>query len=273
MEIWHRITYNKLDAVEHLLDKWAINCVKSPLPGDGYILTFEIAESDRRWPQIAELLRQKQTLDLYETFFTSQEIEAAEWIRLSPTFEQGYPAPKEGWELTTYADECPNCGAGYRQKAPFRLAKEPRLGKHSFMSLYWTYTIFTSQQVITALAAADIRGYERWDVLLHRTGQPSQVVSQLFFPEIAEAGLAEEDQLQPETCPQCSLTKYGYHKRGYMHYRRNALRTGVDIQLTQEWFGSGSHIGFREILISNQLARLIMENNWRGVSLKPVKLV
>ena len=273
MNIWHRITFGKYDGVDHIIENLGIKFAKTPGLEGYYLITFEIDESDPRWPQIANLVEEKNALNLYETFFTSQEIEAAEWTRLSPTFEQGYTTPKEGWELTTYADECHKCGAGYRQKAPFQIAKEPRLGRYDFMSLYWAYAVFTTQQVITALAAAGIRGYERWDVLLHRTGQPSQVVSQLFFPEIAEAGLAEEDQLQPEICPQCGLTKYGYHKRGYMHYRRNALRTGVDIQLTQEWFGSGSHIGFREILISNQLTRLIMENKWRGVSLKPVKLV
>lgn len=275
MEIWHRITYNKLDAVDHLLDRWAIDSIKSPLPGDGYILTFEIAESDRRWPEVAKLLRERQTLDLYDTVFTSQEIEAAEWVRLIPLFEQGYPQPKESWveNPLNYENECPKCGGGYRQKAPFRLAKEPRLGKHDFVCLYWTYTVFTTPAVIAALEAAGIQGYERWDAVLHRAKQPSQVASQLVFPVIAEAGLADEDKLQPETCPQCGLTKYGYHKRGYMHMRRHALRTDVDIQLTQEWFGSGGYSGHREILISNRLARLILAHDWRGVRLKPVELI
>lgn len=273
MKIWHRITFGKHEGVEPVIDSLGLKVTKTPGFDGYYLITFEIDESDPHWPQIADLVRDKQAPDFYNTVFTPQEIRAAEWIRLMPTFEQGYPAPKEGWELCTYAHECLKCGAGYQQKAPFHLEKEPRLGKHNFMSLYWAYTVFTTPQVITALTAADIRGYERWDALLHRTGQPSQVVSQLLFPTIAEAGLAEEDQLQPETCPQCGLTKHGYHKRGYMHLRRDALRTDVDIQLTREWFGSGSHIGFREILISNRLARLILEHGWRGVTLKPVELI
>ena len=273
MEIWHRIMFSKQEAVDDTLNGLGIKYKKSPLPGEHYVITFEIAESDRRWPRVAELISEKNAPNLYNTAFTPQEVRAAEWIRLMPTFEQGYPQPEDGWELATYAHECPQCGAGYRQKASFHLAKEPRLGRHNFMSLYWAYTVFTTPQVITALTTAGICGYERWDALLHHTGQPSQVVSQLLFPTIAEAGLAEEDQLQPETCPQCGLTKYGYHKRGYMHLRRDALHTDVDIQLTREWFGSGSHVGFREILISNRLARLILEHDWRGVTLKPVELI
>ncbi len=273
MEIWHRIMFSKQEAVDNTLNGLGIKYRKSSLPGEHYVITFEIAESDRRWPQVAELIREKNAPNLYNTTFTPQEVQAAEWIRLMPTFEQGYPQPEDGWQDTTYADECPKCGVGYRQKAPFRLAKEPRLGQHSFMSLYWAYTVFTTAKVLEVLSAQGIRSYERWDALIHRTGQPSQVVAQLFFPIAAGPGLTEEDQLQPETCPQCGITKYGYHKRGYMRLKRDALRTDVDVQLTQEWFGSGGHSGFREILISNRLARLIVENQWRGVSLKPVELI
>lgn len=273
MEIWHRTMFSKQETVDPVLDRWGIKYKKLPLPSDHYILIFEIAESDHRWPQVAELIRAKNAPDLYNTVFTPEEIAAAEWTRLMPVFEQGYPAPREGWKQITYANQCPKCGVGYRQKAPFHLEREPRLGKHSFMSLYWAYTVFVPPPVIAALAAADIRGYERWDALLHRTGQPSQVVSQLVFPAIAEASLADEDKLQPETCPQCGLTKYGYHKRGYMHLRRTALRADVDIQLMQEWTGSGGYGGYREILISNRLARLILAHDWRGVRLKPVSLI
>lgn len=273
MEIWHRIMFSKQEAVDYLLDIWGIQYKKAPLPGDHYVLTFEITESDPRWLRIAELVRTKDAPDLYNTTFTPAEIAAAEWIRLMPIFEQGYPQSEDSWKNITYVDKCTKCGAGYSQKAPFHLAKEPRLGRHDFMSLYWAYTVFVTPKVLEALTAHDVRGYEQWAALILRTGQPSQVVSQLIFPVMAQSGLAEEDKLQPETCPQCGLTKYGYHKRGYMHLKRDALRSDVDVQQTHEWFGSGGHNGFREILVSNRLARLILEHGWRGVALKPVELI
>lgn len=58
-----------------------------------------------------------------------------------------------------------------------------------------------------------------------------------------------------------------------MHLKREALRSDVDVLLTHEWFGSGGHMGFREILISNRLARLILEKGWGGVALKPVEII
>jgi hypothetical protein len=38
MDIWHRITYHRLDAVDHILDELGIRYRKSPLPRESYIL-------------------------------------------------------------------------------------------------------------------------------------------------------------------------------------------------------------------------------------------
>jgi ribosomal protein S27AE len=275
MEIWHRVMFGRGDSVNSALDFLGVKYKKFLLPGEHYVVIFEIAETDHRWPQVTELIREKNAADLFHTVFTPEEILSAEWIRLIPIFEQGYPQPKETWveNPLNYENECPKCGAGFRQKAPFRLAKEPRLGKHDFLCLYWTYTVFCTPKVLEALQAHQIRGYEVWEAIIHRINQPSKVVSQLVFPNVAGPGLADVDKLKPDTCPRCGITKYAYHKRGYMHLKREALRSDVDVLLTHEWFGSGGHSGFREILVSNRLARLILEKSWRGVALKPVEVV
>lgn len=275
MEIWHRITFGHRDSVDATIESLNVKHKRSPLPGRGYLIHVDITESDPRWPQLIALVREKNALDMYDTIFTEPEILSAEWVRIKPVFEQGYPQPEETWveNPLNYENECPKCGAGFRQKAPFRLAKEPRLGKHDFMCLYWTYTLFCTPKVLEALKAHQIRGYEVWQAIIHRISQPSKVVSQLVFPNVAGPGLADVDKLQPETCPRCGITKYAYHKRGYMHLKREALRPDMDVLLTNEWFGSGGYSGFREILISNRLARLILEKGWRGVALKPVEVV
>jgi hypothetical protein len=277
MEIWHRVGFTSVDNVDAILGKLGIKYKKTPgLPSGYYLITFEIKESDPRWLQIAELMREKGKADLFfDTVFSQEEILSAEWVRLIPTFEQGYPQPEATWVRNpiNYEGKCPQCGAGYRQVSPFRLAKEPRLGRHDFFSLYWTYTVFCTPRVLETLRAHAIRGYEVWEALLHKTGQPSRLVSQLVFPHVAGPGLLDDDKLQPETCSQCGLTKYAYHKRGYMHFKREALQAEVDILQTHEWFGSGGYGGYREILISRRLAELILREGWRGVRLKPVKLV
>lgn len=276
MRIVHRVGLNTVsdDGANSLIENLRIKHKRLPLPGGSALVVFQIDEADARWPRVAELVRQRSLPDMVDTVFTDQEILDAEWLRLVPRFEQGYPQPEEGmaWKRLVYDHECPKCGVGYRQKAPFRLAKEPSLAKHDFMTLYWAYSVFCTPRVLRALESAGIRGYEAWRPIIHRSGEPSEAVYQLVVPRVAQAGLAREDKLQPERCWRCLTTKYRSHLRGYMHLRREALHHDVDMQLTHEWFGSGGFGGYREVLVSNRVARLILTNRWRGVALKPVEL-
>ena len=275
MRITHRVGFGKFHAVDSTLDALEIKYRKTQLPEGYYVITFDIDEQDPRWPEVARLVREKHASDIFDTVFTAQEILDAEWVRLVPNFLRDYPQPEEGmaWTHITYENECPRCGVGYRQKAPFRLAKEPRLGKHDFWTFFWVYEVFCTPRVIEALRGSQFSGFEVWPALMHRSDQPSQLVSQLVFPTIAKPGLAKKDRQQPERCWRCGTTKYAFHMRGYMHLERKALRSDVDFQVTHEWFGSGSRSGHREILASNRVAKLILERKWRGLALKPVELV
>jgi hypothetical protein len=60
--------------------------------------------------------------------------------------------------------------------------------------------------------------------------------------------------------------------RGAMYLKRDALVPDVDVMQTYEWFGSG-HSAYREILVSNRLARIILDEGWKGVALKVVELI
>ena len=275
MEIWHRITFGHRDGVDDVIRSLNIKHKKSPLPGGGYLTHIDIRESDPRWPQLASLVEQTSAVNIFDTQFTPEEITNAEWVRLIPSFEQGYPQPEAGmeWKQITYENQCPECGVGYRQKAPFHLAREPRLGKYDLLCLYWTYTVFCTPRVLEVMRVHQIRGYKVWDVIIHKTNQPSKFVSQLVFPNIASTGLVDVDMPQPETCSECGITKYPPHLRGRMRLKREVVQLDVDILLTHEWFGSGKHSGFREILVSNRLARIILKHGWRGVALKPVEVV
>ncbi len=90
---------------------------------------------------------------------------------------------------------------------------------------------------------------------------------------MAHPGLAEVDKLQPETCVRCGITKYRSHPRGDMRLARGSLLTGIDVQLSNEWFGSRTRTAYREILTAQAVAGLILEQGWRGVALKPVRLI
>ena len=147
------------------------------------------------------------------------------------------------------------------------------MGRNDFVTLYWTYSILCTQRVVRKIEEAALRGVDIWPVILHGKDVPSEVLSQLVFPVVAGPGLDPRDMQRPEYCAACGITKYEYHRRGYMHIKRDALRNDVDAQLTYEWFGSNTKTGYREILISNRFARLILEQGWKGISLKAVALV
>jgi len=278
MKIWHRIGFHRLDNVDEILDSLKIKYVKSPLPGDSYTLTFDIHEDDLLWPEIKRLVQEKSEsgyLGFVYTSFEKEEILAAEWVRLCTGFKRYYPQPERNMKYVkdTFRRKCSSCGLEFDQKAPFRIKKEAKLGKYDFVSLYWTYGIFATQYVIEKIQIAGLKGIEVWPVMLHREDKPSDVISQLLFPHVAGPGLDEKEKVDPEPCSECGITKYAFHNRGYMHLKRASLLSDVDAQHTYEWFGSDTKWGFQEILISNRFARMIIEEKWKGVVLKPVKLI
>lgn len=275
MEIWHRIGFSHKDQVESTIEVLGLSYKKKPLPGGAYILHLDIVESDPRWEQILTLVREKRGVDIYDTIFSGEEIVDAEWVRLIPTFERGYPQPQESWidDHPNYRNICSKCGAGFVQSHSFQIEKEPQLGKHDFMTLYWTYALFATHRVFDILAEQGLSGFDRWEAIIQKTNKPSRTVSQIYIQHNAEPGLAATDQTKPEVCIQCGVTKYAFHKRGYMHLKRDSTLGGIDIQSTFEWFGSGGHNAFREILVSRRFAKLILDQGWQGVTLKPIKLI
>jgi len=276
MDIKHRISFNSINDAEFLsaVIEMGIDQKAIELPGGGgKFVTFVISESDPHWVRVAELVATRRAVNLVETIFTAEEIRNAEWSRLVSTFEQGYPQPKLHWPLKqlSYDIICPKC-AIYRQTHPMRLAKEPNLGRKSFMSLIWAGEIFCTPEVILGLENIQARGYEVWDALIHKIGKPSERVRQLYLPGIASPGVIVDDNLERKICPVCRTTKYYPHVKGPMYLDRGALLPDTDFMLTHEWFGHGL-LAWREILVSNRVASLILDKGWGGVRFKVVEVV
>jgi hypothetical protein len=275
MEILHRIVFSDRDKIDNLLEYNHIKYTKKiGYKGKSYLVIVKISESDLNWSIVSTLIKERHALDIFDTIFSEKEIGEAEWLLLKPSFEQGYPQPKNGWEKMVYGDSVrPLCGVGFTQIGPFHIAKEPFLRIHDFYRPSWTYVLFCSNKVISQIMENGISGVEIREVILHNTNLLSKVVSQLIFPHVTTPVLGEVDKIDPWTCPLCGITKYAYHKHGYMHLKNNQIRHDLDAQVTYEWFGTGTATGHREIIISNRFASIIVENNWHGVTLKPVKLI
>jgi hypothetical protein len=277
MEIWHRIS---LDAdQESILQKLDLHYERGydSIANRVKFVAFSIAESHPAWPQIKRLISPDQTFDFIWTKFSQAEILNAEWLTARAAHTIGSPVPEGiSWNEQYYERSCSTCGVGWRQKAPFHIKKEPHLGKNVFASFHGAFELFCTPEVLRIIELEAIRGYEVWPVLLHKTGEPSQSLHQLIVPNIAQPALIEEmaetEHFRKTVCPICGNVWYSYYVRGQMPMRREALYQDVDFQLTHEWFGN-SRTARREILVSGRLARLIVEQKWKGLDLWPVQVV
>jgi hypothetical protein len=274
MKIMHRISFNthRHPALLSRLQEIGLKYTDIKFLGKGgNFISFEIFESDPRWINVHKRLKRESVVNRVETFFTDEEIIKSEWLRLVPTFEQGYPQPKNTWvdELPTYENICRQCGT-YDQKSSFILKDEPYLHNKQFMVLIWTYAIFCDNSVFDEFEAHSFYGYRAWDAIVQKTGLSSQKIHQLFIPQIAEPGLVDVG-LRYQTCSTCGKRKYYPHVRGVMSINRGAIDPKLDFSLTNEWFGSGG-FAYREILVSNRVASLIIEKKWQGARLKVVTL-
>ena len=275
MEIIHRISINSLKDNEFftILKEIGIQYKSLELPGKkSNLIIFDISESNPNWEKVSKLITNYGASNVIETFFSPEEIKNAEWIRIM-AYEHGYPQPENSWPFnnSSYKIICPQC-AIHEQVGNMRIKKEPNLGKKDFMSLVWTNEIFVTDKILTGLVSIGAKGYEVRDVIINKTEIPSQVVHQIFIPEVALEALLKTDEMKSTVCQVCGNKKYNAHMKGIMYVDKNSILPDTDFLLTNEWFGNGL-IAYREILISNRIASLILDKGWQGVRMKAIELI
>ncbi len=282
MEIIHHIGFNSLSSIDlsNAISELNIKSEVVNLPKDGgMIISFDISESDTLWASVFELLKKYKGFEIYrgndifDTIFSDQEIRNAEWLRLIPTFDQGYPQPEGNWPFEQFSlvEVCPSCGI-YKQDNPLRMKKEPSLSGNSFMSFIGKGEIFATKEVFSRFQENQAKGYESWDVIIHKTEKPSEKVHQIFVLEEATPGLLYTEEMRKVGCQKCGTVKYYPHRNGIMYLKRESLISDMDFVRTSEWFGIGLN-AYQGILVSNRIAQLILDNGWQGVQMKVVGLV
>jgi hypothetical protein len=281
MDINHRISVSTRDTefISKIIET-GVEVHVLPLPGnDAKIVTIVIFESNPNWNKIIELVKTQNEFEIYvkgdifETVFSEEDVKKAEWLRLIPTFEQGYPQPENYWPIKqlSYSNVCPKCGV-HIQTSPMRIKKEPSMGKKTFMTLINARVMFCKNEVFSEFEVLNACGYEAKDVLIHKTSQPSQIGKQLYVPGVAQPGIVGLDESDKVICPLCNTIKYYSHSKGIMTIKKDSIPDNSDFVLSHEWFGSGL-IAFRELFVSNRIARLILEKGWLGVRFKVVELI
>ena len=249
---------------------------KIPHPGNStsQYITVEVSEADSNWDEVFQFLRKYAGFNIYgagdqfQTFFSDEEIRQAEWAWIIPMFEQGYPQPGSLEKRLIWNSACPECGL-YEQAKPIRMQKEPKLKNNSFMTQIADAKLFVVPEVFSSLEEIGAKGFEKWDVIIHKTNQPSQKVSQIYVPGVAKPGLIGSEDLKRRVCPKCGTIKYYPHKKGPMKLKKGIIPPETDFIRTNEWFGDGL-IAYQELLVSNRVAKLFLDKGWKGIRLKVI---
>ena len=237
-----------------------------------------MAEIDEGHPAFTEFRVRLNGKHTYiATRFTRDEIADAEWSigHARHSIESVRPGDY-AWSEEFYHKECRNCGAGWRQVAPFRIKKEPTLKKKVFSDFGSAFELFCAPVVLEAFQKHGMKGFETRPLILNKEDRPSESLKQLVVTEVAQPAIAEElvehERYSQTDCPVCGITWHAHYTRGALPLRKSALNPKVDFQLTSEWFGNGL-TARREILCSRQVVNLALENNWQGIQFIPVQVV
>jgi hypothetical protein len=235
---------------------------------------FEIAEDDPAWPELKVFLKGDHTFT--RTLFTDKERFDAEWCKIRSDHSiKSIRVPSDyGWSEEFFQNQCNNCGSGWKQIASLKLKREPKLGKNQFSSFGSGFELFCTPLVLEEFSRQNVNGFETWPLLLENSGEPIESLKQIMVTEVAEPAIAEElverECYSQTDCPVCGQTWHAHYIRGMLPLRRAALKPNVDFQLTNEWFGNG-RTARREILVSQRVVRLILENKWKGAELIPIQ--
>ena len=236
---------------------------------------FEMDEAHQAWPEMKVRLGTERTF--ISTEFSEREISEADWSIAWATHSIYALRPGDyGWSTDFFADQCKNCGAGWRQIAPFRIKKEPKLGKNMFANFGSAFELFCVPAVLETLKDHGMSGFETRHLILNKKGRPAESLKQLVVTEVAQPAVADElvehDRYSHTDCPLCGRTWHAHCTRGALPLRGSALNPTVDFQLTNEWFGNG-RTARHEILFSRRVVKLALENNWQGIQFIPIHVV
>lgn len=273
MEIRHRFTFSGKDNLLRELESLDARFETTQGFRGSFLITLETSESEPIWLEIEQLAKIFGAAELVSTHFSQEEILDAEWLTIERTNYQGYPQPETGWlqKRPNYQNYCSQCGV-YEQVGSFFLKKEPALRNNDFVSLFWTSAVLAKREIFDSLIEKHIVGFQQVDVLLQKTKTPSTIVAQMIPTVTARPGLTATDGFTGKTCDSCGVTKYLPVKKGKLRLQKNFAPEGIDIIATHEWFGDGA-MAFREILVSQRVAKLAIKQKWKGIRLKVAEMV
>lgn len=233
------------------------------------ILTFEILESDSRWPDLEAISRKWNAVDNVRTEFSRSELENATHLAIRPQWVNGYPMPDDddGYLRETYsATGCSVCGAKRTQTAPFRLLSAPKWGRRMVMVLNWIPDeLFVSSEATDAFADFGVASRE---VMHHKTSKVLGTVRQLVVPKVTSDHALDLVGRYDE-CGTCGITRYPHQVRGWFPPLLSSANP-PHVFKTYEVFGEGS-LSWSEIIVSGPVYRKLVDLGARGINFQPLR--
>jgi hypothetical protein len=262
MRVIHRISFHSSPIIRKEL------AVLGIVVGSTGFVAFDFDESQPQWPKVADWMKRRGVSSFVSTSFSEAEIRAAAWLALQPTWHHGYPQPNAdvfGYREVTYdlAEYCDVCGIGKKQRAPFQMKSEPRWGRSGILQLNWIFDEYFALPRV-------------WSTIFKPYGIGCRPVTNkrgIELKTVVQLVGAEEEDIVPDGLPVNKCTKCGRPK--YLPVTRGPFpalvnRPSAHMVKTRQYFGSGAS-AHHEVLVSQDIARSLLANKIRGVSLRPVQ--
>jgi hypothetical protein len=175
------------------------------------------------------------------------------------------------------------------------LSREPKAKLWHFFAPQWAHQVILARVEVQRLfEESGITGLRYLPPVLHRKGTPLTTITQLIpatsLPEGLVVAAQERVTCKPnneESWPggeertfqsnpvikRCGRVKYHVPSRlRLVHYFKTTFEKATDFALSAEWFGSGGAAS-QQVIVSNKVAKLVLERELRGLVLEPIQLV
>jgi len=260
MKIVHRISVNADQSDRESLKRLGVSI-------ESGFVSFEVEESDGRWPRLEEWCEKHQAVDDPRTEFSSTELSSADWLALAPEWHCGYPQPDEdkfGYLNATYdlKNFCAACGIGLEQKAPFQMKAEPRWGRRNITQLNWVFDEYFLTTALWQAVFAPAQIPSRPVLNMH--GEVMRTVVQLV---VETRAVIDTEGLLGQPCRMCGAIKYPPVARGF--FPRLKGEPSSSVARTNIYFGSGASAN-RVVLVSQRIRRELISAGAQGVSMIPI---
>lgn len=270
MKILHRITFNESNKNEQIVRK---QLLKIGIEFNQELLNFEVEESSPYWREISKLLSKYNAVDIVRTIFTEKEKQLVSWLRVFPSWENGYPQPEDDFSYKSFTYDlsdsfCQECGCGYKQKAPFQILKEPSWGTKHIFRLHWVPDAFFVRKEFFSRVLEPL-GIDSYPVLKYGSNIELKTVVQIKI----EHELNVEPNLQNslfEFCQTCNRKKYMPIRKGLLptiDFKNQQIH--LHLIKSKEYYGSGGE-AYKLIYCSQELYQILKNNKIKGVEFHPV---